>query len=275
MKLSKQTIADLQKTAKDVRRTVLHMIVSAHASHIAPAYSITEILVYLYSHVLKINSKKPNGINSDRFILSKGWGISALYTVLAKKGYIKKSDLLTYCKDGSKYIGIATRNNIPGIDSSTGSAGHGLPIGIGMALGMRIQNIKKKVYVLMGDGETDEGTTWESALIAAHHHLHNLVVIIDYNKWQSFGRTNDVLNLEPMNEKWSSFGWKVYEVDGHNFQDLARVFAATLREKNKPSLIIAHTIKGKGLSAIEDNNDFHYKTPREAELQVAKQEELL
>jgi transketolase len=275
MKLSKQTIIDLQNTAQGIRRTALQMILSAHASHIAPAYSIVELLVYLYSRILLINPKKPYDVNRDRFILSKGWGISALYAVLAEKKFIKKSDLASYCQDGSKYIGIATRNEIPGIDASTGSAGHGLPIAIGMALSMKLQNIKKKVYVLMGDGELDEGTTWESALIASHHHLDNLTCIIDYNKWQSFGRTNEVLNLEPLNAKWTAFGWKVYEVDGHNFADLARVFSLISKEKNKPTLIIAHTIKGKGLSAIEDNNDFHYKTPREAELQVARQEGLL
>lgn len=275
MKLNKRTIIGLEKEAKDIRRTVLRMIVSAHASHIAPAYSIVEILVYLYEKVLKINPKKPLDINRDRFLLSKGWGISALYAVLAKKGFFSEKLFSEYCKDGSKLIGIATRNGTPGIEASTGSIGHGLPIGIGMALGMKLQHIKRNVYVLMGDGEMDEGTTWESALIASHHHLNNLVTIIDYNKWQSFGRTNEVLNLEPLATKWKSFGWKVYEINGHDFQEIAGAFSLVAKEKKQPSIIIAHTIKGKGLSAIEDNNDFHYKTPREAELRIAKEEGLL
>lgn len=275
MKLSKKNVIALQRESKEIRRTVLQMIVSATASHIAPSYSIVEILAYLYGYILKINPKKPLDKNRDRFLLSKGWGISALYAVLAEKGFFPKKYLKEYCLDGSKLIGIATYNGIPGIEASTGSIGHGLPLGIGMALGMQLQNIKRKVYVLMGDGECDEGTTWESALIAAHHHLNNLVAMIDYNKWQSFGRTNEVLNLEPLAAKWRAFGWHVYEIDGHNFNEIANVFSKVAKEKKQPSMIIAHTIKGKGLSAIEDNNDYHYKTPREKELKVAHEEGLV
>lgn len=275
MKLNKKIVFNLQKEAKDIRRTVLQMIVSATASHIAPSYSIVELLVYLYEHVLNINPKKPLDQNRDRFLLSKGWGISALYAILAKKGFFSEKKLMEYCKDGSRMIGIATYNGTPGIEASTGSIGHGLPIGIGMALGMRLQNIKRKVYVLMGDGECDEGTTWESALIASHQKLNNLVVIIDYNKWQSFGRTNEVLNLEPLAAKWRAFDWDVYEIDGHDFSEIADVFSKVLKEKKRQSMIIAHTVKGKGLSAIEDNNDYHYRTPHEAELRVAKDEGLI
>jgi len=275
MKLNNKTISLLQNEAKEIRSTVLSMIVSAHASHIAPSYSIVELLVYLYGKILTINPKKPLEQNRDRFLLSKGWGISALYAVLARKGFFNEKKLKEYCTDGSRLIGIATFNGTPGIEASTGSIGHGLPLGIGMALGMRLQNIKRKVYVLMGDGELDEGTTWESALIASHHKLNNLVAIVDYNKWQSFGRTNEVLNLEPLAAKWKAFGWNVLEIDGHDFQEIAQAFTSVSQEKNRPSMIIAHTIKGKGLSAIEDNNDYHYKTPREMELKVAKAEGLL
>jgi len=275
MKLSKKTITALQSEAKEIRRIVLSMILSAHASHIAPAYSIVELLVYLYEHVLHINPKKPFDMDRDRFLLSKGWGISALYAILAQKRFFNKKILKEYCKDGSKLIGIATFNGTPGIEGSTGSIGHGLPLGIGMAMGMRLQKSKRNLYVLMGDGEMDEGTTWESALIASHHKLDNLTAIIDYNKWQSFGRTNEVLNLEPLVAKWKAFGWNVLEIDGHDFQEIARAFASVAKEKSKPSMIIAHTIKGKGYSAIEDNNDYHYKTPREDDLKVAKMEGLL
>jgi len=275
MKLPNKTTSLLQGEAKEIRKTVLSMIIAAHASHIAPAYSIVELLVYLYEHVLHINPKKPLDSDRDRFLLSKGWGISALYAVLVQKGFFNKKYLKEYCKDGSKLIGIATFNGTPGIEGSTGSIGHGLPLGIGMAMGMRMQNSKRNVYVLMGDGEMDEGTTWESALIASHHKLSNLTAIIDYNKWQSFGRTNEVLNLEPLAEKWKAFGWNVLEIDGHDFHEIASAFAHAVKEKNKPSMIIAHTIKGKGYSAIEDNNDYHYKTPREDDLKVAKMEGLL
>lgn len=275
MKLNKFAVAGLEEKAKEIRRLVLRMIVLATASHIASSYSIIELLVYLYEKVIKINAKKPFSIKRDRFILSKGWGISALYAVLAQKNFFSTELLEEYCKDGSKLIGIATKNGIPGIEASTGSIGHGLPIGVGMAIGMRLQNIKRSVYVLMGDGEMDEGTTWESALIASHQHLNNLVAIIDYNKWQSFGRTNDVLNLEPLAAKWKAFGWKVHEINGHDFQEIAQAFSLVVKEKNLPSIIIANTIKGKGLSIIEDKNDYHYKTPQEDELQVAKEEGLL
>jgi len=280
MKLSKKALTQLEAQALSIRRTVLSMIVSAHASHIAPSYSIVELLVYLYEKILRIDPQKPQDPNRDRFLLSKGWGISALYAVLSEKGFIKKSLLDSYCKDGSKLIGIATYNGVPGIEASTGSIGHGLPIGVGMAMGLKLKATSSKlkaphVFVLMGDGECDEGTTWESALIAAHHQLNNLVAIIDYNKWQSFGRTNDVLNLEPFGLKWKSFGWHVYEIEGHDFEQIADAFAQVAQEKTRPSVIIAHTIKGKGLSVIEDNNNFHYRTPQEDELAVAKTEGLL
>ena len=278
MKLSKKTLTQLEARALSIRRTVLSMIVSAHASHIGPSYSIVEFLVYLYEKVLRIVPQNPQDPNRDRFILSKGWGISALYAILAEKGFIKKSLLESYCKDGSKLIGIATYNGTPGIEASTGSIGHGLPLGVGMAMSLKLKAKSLKnphIFVLMGDGECDEGTTWESALIAAHHQLNNLVVIIDYNKWQSFGRTNDVLNLEPLGLKWKSFGWHVYEIDGHDFQQIADAFSIVSKEKTRPSVIIAHTIKGKGLSIIEDKNDFHYRTPDQDELAVAKTEGLL
>lgn len=188
----------LEKESKEIRRQVLSMIIKAHASHIASSYSIIELMVYLYEKVLRVNPKKPLDANRDRFILSKGWGISALYAILAHKKFFSNKLLNNYCKDGSKLIGIATRNGIPGIEATTGSMGHGLPIGVGMAKGLKIQKNKAQVYVLISDGECDEGSTWEGILLGAHHKLDNLTVIIDYNKWQSFGRTNDVLKLEPL-----------------------------------------------------------------------------
>jgi len=273
MTLSNKSIASLEMTAKEIRQIVLKIIVKAHASHIASAYSIVEILVYIYSYLFHFKLKNNSG--GDKFLLSKGWGVSALYAILAQKNIINKKLLKTYCKNGSLLIGIATYNGLPGIDASTGSAGHGFPIGVGMALGMKLNKQRNKVYVLIGDGEMDEGTTWESALIAAHHNLNNLIVIVDYNKWQSFGRTNDVLNLEPLFAKWQSLGWAVQEIDGHNFNEIAHAFGRAIKEGEKPSVIIAHTIKGKGLSSIEDDNTYHYKTPQKRELARAKKEGLL
>ena len=265
----------LEKQAKSVRRDTLRMILSAHASHVASSYSIVELLVYLYDKVLKISPKNPNDPNRDRFILSKGWGISSQYAVLAMKGFIPKKLLEEYCKDGSKLIGIGTRNGVPGIEATTGSMGHGLPIGVGMAYALKLQKRKSRVFVIMSDGECDEGTTWESALIAAHHRLDNLVVIIDFNKWQSFGRTKDVLNLNPIVDKWKAFNWMVQQIDGHDFAQIEKAMKKSLKNKNKPSLIVAHTIKGKGLSAIEDKNEWHYQTPREKEIAIAQKEGLI
>lgn len=271
----KKDYLELENIAKEIRRQSLSMIVSAHASHIGSSYSIIELLVYLYERVLQINPNKPWDPNRDRFILSKGWGISALYAVLARKGFLKKELLEEYCKDGSKMIGIATRNGLPGIEATTGSMGHGLPIGVGMAKAMKIQKKNSRVYVIMSDGECDEGSTWEAMLLGAHHKLDNLTAIIDYNKWQSFGKTNEVLNLEPLSDKWKSFNWETQEIDGHNFTEISKAFEHSIRFKNKPNVIIAHTIKGKGLSAIEDKNEWHYQTPRENEIEIARKEELL
>lgn len=273
--MKKNSFALLQKEAHEIRKTILSMIVLAHASHIASAYSCVELLVYLYEAVLHINPKEPLNPDRDRFILSKGWGVSALYCMLQKKGFIPKSLLNEYCKDGSKMIGIATRNGLPGIETTTGSMGHGLPVAVGIAKALQLQKRKSRVFVIIGDGELDEGSTWEAIAIAAHHKLNNLMVIVDYNKWQSFGRTNEVLNLEPLLKKWEAWNWSAQEIDGHNFPAISKAFTVALKEKQKPSVIIANTIKGKGLSIIEDNNDWHYKTPTAIELAIAKKEDLL
>lgn len=273
--LTNKELIDLNIISKKIRKQILRIIIKANASHIAPAYSSVELLVYLYEKVLRINSKKPNDPLRDKFILSKGWAVSALYSVLAHKGFFDKKLLDSYCADGSKMIGMTTLNNIPGIEASTGSIGHGLPIGAGMAMAMKLKNIDRRVYVIMGDGECDEGSIWETALIASHHKLNNLIAIIDYNKWQSFGKTNEVLNLEPLKDKWQAFNWKVIEIDGHNFNEIDSAISQSHQSVDRPTMIIANTIKGKGLSIIEDNNDYHYKTPKEIELEVARKEGLL
>lgn len=273
--LTDKEIIHLTKLSRETRRQILKMIVKANASHIAPSYSIVELLVYLYEKVLKINPKKPDDPDRDKFILSKGWGVSALYSILAYKGFFDKKLLDSYCMDGDKMIAMTTINDIPGIEATTGSAGHGLPIGAGMAMAMKLNKVNRRVYVIIGDGECDEGAIWETALIASHHKLNNLIAIIDYNKWQSFGRTNEVLNLEPLKEKWQAFNWQVVEINGHNFKEIDSAIKKCYLSKDRPTIIIAHTVKGKGLSIIEDNNDYHYKTPREKELIVAKKEGLI
>jgi len=264
-------IQTFKKESFELRKKILKMILAAHASHVASSFSVVEILVYLYEKVLKINPRQALEQNRDRFIMSKGWGISALYSILAHKGFIAQKLLDDYCKDGSKLIGIATRNGIPGIEATTGSMGHGLPIGVGMAQANRLQKRKNKVVVMISDGECDEGSTWESILLGAHLKLNNLLVIVDYNKWQSFGRTNKVLNLEPLAAKWQAFNWHAEVLkDGHDFQQIDLAFRNCFKVKDKPQVIIAHTIKGKGLPTIEDKNEWHYQTPRENEIKEAK-----
>lgn len=262
----------LRARAQLIRKIALSMIVKAHASHIASSYSIVELLTYLYERVLQINPKKPQDPDRDRFILSKGWGISVLYATLAVKGFFPKRFLEQYCKDGSSMIGIATRNGIPGIEATTGSMGHGLPLGVGMAMAGKLQKRRYRVVVIIGDGECDEGSTWEAILQAGHRHLDNLVVIVDHNKWQSFGRIKDILDLHPLAAKFKAFRWAVKEINGHNFQDIEKAFKTMPLEKGKPTMIIAHTIKGKGVSVLEDRNEWHYRTPTEKEIAIAKKE---
>ncbi len=274
-KISKQEIKALKKAAKEMRKYIFSMIVSAHASHIGSAYSVIDILVYLYKHFLHINPAHLDNPERDRFILSKGWGISALYSVLASRGFFSKKLLPGYCTDGSKLIGCATRNGIPGIEATTGSMGHGLPLGVGMALAGKRQKRKYRTVVIISDGECDEGSTWEASLIAGHHKLSNLIVFIDYNGWQSFGRTKDILLLDPLADKWRAFNWHVQEIDGHDFRQIYTATLPSSLAKNKPNVIIAHTVKGKGLSLLEDRNEWHYQTPREKEIQQAREEGLL
>ena len=258
--------------AKEIRQKVLSMIVSAHASHIASSYSAVDLLVYLYEKILNIDPHKPLSLDRDRFILSKGWGISALYTILARKGFFPAKLLDTYCKDGSELIGIATRNHVPGVEATTGSMGHGLPIGVGMAIAAKLQKRTFRVFVLIGDGECDEGSTWEAALLASHHELDNLTVIIDNNKWQGWRSIHDTLKLEPLADKWRAFNWAVAQINGHNFSEMEKTFSQLPLTPVKPNLIIASTVKGKGVSVLEDKNEWHYKTPTITEIAIAETE---
>jgi len=225
---------------------VIELLYKHKACHLGSCMSCIEILVALYfGRIMK---------SKDKFLLSKGWAAAALYSILAEKGIIDWNDLYeNYYEVGSKYWGLV-HHTVPGVEHSFGSAGHGLPVALGMALADR----KRKVFVLMSDGEMDCGTTWESALLASHHKLDNLVGIVDYNKLQAFGKTNKVLNLEPLGEKWKKFGWQVYEVDGHSFKDLLKILKKIPAAKNKPHMIICHTIKGKGVSFAENKIEWHY-----------------
>jgi len=247
--------SDYKKIATDARKTVLRMIYEAQTSHIGSNLSAIDILAVLYMGVAQ-NLDTEMKQERDRVIASKGWIAASVYYFLAEKGIIPKKDLETYCMPGSKYIGLA-EPTVRGIEAAGGAMGHGLPMGCGMALGAKRAEEGWHTYILMSDGEMDSGTTWESALIAAHHKLDNLTVIIDYNKWQAIGRTNEVLNLEPLADKWKAFGWEVLEIDGHDYGQIEN--ALRHRTKDKPVAVIANTVKGKGISEMEDKLEWHYR----------------
>ncbi len=260
---------DYRNIANNIRKDILLMHNRAKASHIGSSFSCIEILVALYFKILKINPNIIYNPNRDRFIISKGHAASALYTTLAHRGFFNKTVLNTYCMDGTFLPGHSTRNCVPGVEVSTGSLGHGLPIGAGLALAGKHDKLKYRVFVLISDGECDEGTIWESALFASHYKLDNLIVIIDYNKIQALGRTNEILNLEPFEDKWKSFGWTVKKIDGHNIPGIIKTLETLPFKKGKPNVVIAHTIKGKGVSFMEDKLTWHYKSPDNEELKTA------
>ncbi|MHA1409548.1 MAG: transketolase [Candidatus Odinarchaeia archaeon] len=264
--------ADLRQIAKEIRKNIVRMHAQSGSSHIASSLSPVEILVVLYFRILKINPKNPDEQDRDRFILSKGHSSTALYAVLSLRGFFPENVLDEYYTDGGRLPGHSTMHCVPGVEVSTGALGHGLPMGVGMALAGKCDKRDYRVFVLVSDGECDEGSIWESAMFARHHNLDNLIVIVDYNKLQAFGRTNDVLNLEPFKDKWASFGWSVKEIDGHNFLQIERVLSKLPFEKGKPNLVIAHTIKGKGISFMEDRLEWHYKSPNIEQLDIALKE---
>lgn len=272
-KISKRFSNNFLSETKSLRRTILRSIYGAQASHIASAFSVVDVIYYLYSNILKVNPKKPDKPDRDRFVLSKGWAASAQYAVLAHRGFFSEDFFIkNYCQDGSPFIGITTMSGVPGIEATTGSMGHGLPIGIGMAIAGKKASKPYRVFVLISDGELDEGSTWEGIFFAGHHKLDNLVVIIDYNKLQSFGAVKEILDPEPLKDKLQAFKWSVKEINGHDLSDIQRVFLKIPFEKGKPSFIIADTIKGKGVSFMENNNVWHYKAPNKENFELALKE---
>jgi len=258
-----------QVLAKDIRSHVLRMTHKANASHVGTCLSTADLLAVLYSKILRINPSQPDWSGRDRFILSKGHGCAAVYAALAERGFFPKEWLETYGKDGSQLAQHITHIGIPGVDASTGSLGHGLSIGCGMAMAGKRDSRDYRVFVLISDGECDEGSIWEAILFAAHHKLNNLVVIMDYNKLQAFGTIKEILNLEPLADKWIAFNWAVREIDGHNEEHIEDALTSLPFDSEKPSCIIAHTIKGKGVSFMENQLAWHYKSPDEELLNQA------
>lgn len=261
----------LSNIATHIRLRTIETSAVAKVPHLASCLSCVDILVALYWDVLNIDSQQLDNPARDRFILSKGHAAPALFQVLAAKKFFHEALLDGYGCDGSLFGEHPPAHGVPGIEAATGSLGHGLPIGVGLALASRLNNMPYHTYVLLGDGECNEGSVWEAAMFSAANKLSHLTVIIDFNKWQATGRSESIMSLSPMHDKWRAFGWDVCEIDGHNFSDL--VGALTNRAaQDKPKAIVAHTVKGKGISFMEDDNNWHYRTPSEEELCRAKAE---
>ena len=253
--------------ATKIRCHALRMTHRAQVSHIGSCLSMADLLAALYCRALRVDPARPDWPARDRFILSKGHGAAILYAALAERGFFPVDWLERYCAPGSPLTGHVNHAGTPGVEVSTGSLGHGLSVGCGMAIAGLAAPDPHRCFVLLSDGECDEGSTWEAALFAAHHQLGNLTAIIDYNKIQSFGRVEEVLGLEPFADKWRAFGWRVLEVDGH---DLTALDAALDKAgARQPLVVIAHTVKGKGVSFMENELLWHYRHPDAAQLAAA------
>jgi transketolase len=262
----KLTTLDL---AKRIRVHALRMTSKSGASHVGAAFSCADILAVLYSRVLNVDPLNPSSPLRDRFVLSKGHAGSALYAVLAECGFFSVEKLETHYMDGSDLCGHVSHKGVPGVEVSTGSLGHGLALAAGMAYAAKLDGRRHRVFALLSDGECDEGSTWEAILFAAHHQLDRLVTIVDYNKIQSLAPVSETIGLEPFAQKWSSFGWAVKEVDGHNHEALADALRSVPFSIGKPSCLLAHTVKGKGVSFMENTVLWHYRVARGAEFDAA------
>lgn len=254
--------------ANSMRIDVLNMVYRARASHVGSCFSVIDILAVLYGQVMHVRPQEPTWFGRDRFILSKGHAAAAVYAALANIGVISRTDLETYGMDGSRYM-THVSHKITGVEFSSGSLGHGLPFGVGKALAAKKRGETWRVFVLLSDGEMDEGTNWEALMFAAHHRLDNLVAVIDYNKLQSLTSISQTLGLEPLVDKLTAFGWAVREVDGHDHAALARDLSSTPWTEGRPSLLLAHTTKGKGVSFMENKVEWHYRSPSAEQLSLA------
>ncbi len=266
----KQT--DLKETSRQVRIDILDMLNRAESGHTGGSLSAADILTALYFSHMNHDSSNPNWEDRDRFILSKGHGAPALYSVLARCGYFDLEELKSLRKTGSMLQGHPDMNTTPGVEISTGSLGQGLSIANGMALGLKLDKKNCRVYVLMGDGEVQEGQIWEAAMSAAHYKIDNLCALLDLNGLQIDGPVEEVMNIEPITDKWQSFGWHVFEVDGHDIDAILDALYKAEKIKGKPSIIICNTVKGKGVSFFENKVEYHGVSPSDEELERALQE---
>lgn len=266
------SIGKMEKIARQIRGKVVEMSHHSKASHLGSALSCVDILVALYWGVGHLDKNIIETPSRDRVILSKGHAIASLYAVLAFKGIIDDDLLASFCSPGSRLEEHPGPHSPKGVEAATGSLGHGLSLGTGMALAGRINRQAYNVYVLSSDGESNEGSIWEAAMMAAARKLSRLCVIVDYNKWQATGRSRDIMAIEPFCDKWNSFGWEAVEVDGHDMKALVKILSKTKEDRDRPLAVIAHTIKGKGISFMEDDNNWHYKIPSATDVEQALKE---
>jgi transketolase len=267
----KLTIPELHRKSIQYRRTILSIIKTAKAGHTGGDLSCIDILNVLYNHTLNVSPDTFEDPTRDRYIHSKGHSTEALFTVLGDKGFFPKEELETLNTFQSHFIGHPTRK-VYGVEHNTGALGHGLPVSVGIALAGKMDNLPYRVFTLLGDGELEEGSNWEASMSAAHYGLDNLIVIIDRNTLQITGRTEEVSQLEPLGDKFRAFGYAVHEVDGNDVSELVKIFEKIPFEEGKPNLILARTIKGKGVSYIEDQANWHHHVPSDEEFAIAMAE---
>jgi len=248
----------LDSRSLEIRKTIVRMLDFSRRGHLGSAFSLVEMLRVLFDEVLRYDPKNPHWPERDRFILSKGQGCLALYAIMAEKGFFPESELWKFCRSDG-ILGGHPEHKVPGVEASTGSLGHGLSIGIGFALNAKYEKAGHRIFIVIGDGESNEGSIWEAAMCAGKHRLSNLTVLVDYNKHQSYGSTFEVQDLEPFADKWRSFGFAAVEVDGHDLGQLRSVLSKLPVQPDKPTAIICHTVKGKGVAFAENNMDWHHK----------------
>ena len=269
----KMEVPRLEKLAREIRARIIENSHRTSTPHLGSCLSCVDILVAAYFHVLRIDPADPRNADRDRFILSKGHGAAALFPVLALRGFYPVAMLQSYGEDGGLFAQHPPAPKyLAGIEAATGSLGHGMPMGLGMALAGRIQRRSYNVVALMSDGECNEGSIWESAMFAASQRMERLCVIIDFNKWQATGRSREVLALDPLVDKWRAFGWSATEADGHDMTELVKLLSNVPDGSGKPVMVVAHTVKGKGVSFMEDDNNWHYRIPKAEEVAAAKRE---
>lgn len=261
-----ETLA-LQQKALSIRKDVMQLVYNAKTGHTGSDLSCTDLLVALYYDVMAVDPVNPDQVDRDQYIQSKGHAAEVLWAVLADQGFIDQTELASFSQFGSRLIGHPN-NKVAGVEMNTGSLGHGLPVSVGIALAGKLDGKTYHTYTLMGDGELAEGSVWEGAMAAAHYQLDNLTAIIDRNSLQITGASEQVMGLEPLNEKWQAFGWDVYEIDGNNMEEIVSTLK-TPNQPGKPKLVIAHTVKGKGVSFAENQAGWHHKVPTEQELASA------